>query len=74
MTMDQICQSYHMGLEAIQNLFMEERLKSTVYIQQLEAENKQLKETVASLQMEIQKLQATSQKILQIAINHPVMK
>lgn len=60
--MEQICQSYHMGLEAIQNLFMEEHLKSTVYIQQLEAENKQLKETVASLQMEIQKLQATSQK------------
>ena len=51
-----------MGLEAIQNLFMEEHLKSTVYIQQLEAENKQLKETVASLQMEIQKLQATTQK------------
>jgi transposase len=61
-TMEQICQSYHMGLEAIQNLFMEEHLKSTVYIQQLEAENKQLKETVASLQMEIQKLQATPQK------------
>ncbi len=60
--MEQICQSYHMGLEAIQNLFMEEHLKSTVYIQQLETENKQLKETVASLQMEIQKLQATSQK------------
>ncbi|QUG98135.1 IS66 family transposase [Bacillus tropicus] len=62
MTMEQICQSYHMGLEAIQNLFTEEHLKSTVYIQQLEAENKQLKETVTSLQMEIQKLQATAQK------------
>ncbi|MEH7151430.1 transposase, partial [Bacillus thuringiensis] len=62
MTIEQICHSYHMGLEAIQNLFMEEHLKSTVYIQQLEAENKQLKETVASLQMKIQKLQATTQK------------
>lgn len=62
MTIEQICHSYHMGLEAIQNLFMEEYLKSTVYIQQLEAENKQLKETVASLQMKIQKLQATTQK------------
>jgi transposase len=60
--MEQIYHSYHLGLEAIQNLFMEEHLKSTVYIQQLEAENKQLKETVASLQMEIQKLQATTQK------------
>ncbi|PFB52436.1 hypothetical protein CN404_20120, partial [Bacillus thuringiensis] len=58
----QICHSYHMGLEAVQNLFLEEHLKSTVYIKQLEAENKQLKETVASLQMEIQKLQATTQK------------
>ncbi|WP_260869867.1 DUF6444 domain-containing protein [Bacillus thuringiensis] len=53
--MEQIRQLYHIGLEAIQNLFMEEHLKSTVYIQQL-------KETVSSLQMEIQKLQATSQK------------
>ena len=53
--MEQICQSYHMGLEAIQNLFTEEHLKSTIYIQQLEAENKQLQETVASLQMAVKK-------------------
>ncbi|MGG5739665.1 DUF6444 domain-containing protein [Bacillus cereus group sp. IBL03679] len=59
---EQISHSYHMGLEAVKNLFMEEHLKSTVYIQQLEAENKQLKETVASLQTEIQKLKVTNQK------------
>ncbi|MGG5741909.1 hypothetical protein [Bacillus cereus group sp. IBL03679] len=37
---EQISHSYHMGLEAVKNLFMEEHLKSTVYIQQLEAEGK----------------------------------
>jgi transposase len=62
MNTDQIALSYHTGLEAVKNLFMGEHLKSTIYIQQLESENKQLKETVASLQAEIQKLKATNQK------------